>query len=256
MRIVFSKDRPAQLDLLLRSLQRYAPAETTHVIRAWTWDYKSGYDLIAAERPDVTIWVETADWPFHTILDNALRFAEAYGETVTFFCDDDVLYRAIDEKPTTTLAHYLQVLTFSLRLAANPRASWSFWDWTKLPPHDHGYPGSIDGHTFRTEDLRVMLAGQTIENPLMLETILAKRVHALAAQRPLMACYPEQKLVGLDVNTVAPDKRRPSGKTHPQSPEELNRRFLAGERISLDALDLDDVDGCLVEREFVWEPAC
>lgn len=247
MRIIFSKDRPAQLDLLLRSLDKQlAPVEKTTVLyHASDHDYAAGYGAIARERPDLSWWGDD----FQRDLEMELTRA---GKTVTFLCDDDVLYRPIDRMPQALLAAMPNLLTFSLRLAAvNP-----VWDWTLLDPVDHGYPGSIDGHVFRTEDVQRMIAGQTIGDPLALETVLAHRVSALAGERPLMACYREQALVGVDVNSVAASGGiRKSGRSFPQPAEELNRRFLAGERISLDALDFSRVDGCLVELPFEWEQA-
>jgi hypothetical protein len=252
VRLVFSKDRAAQLDLLLRSLERYAPKEHTRVIvAASTPDFASSYDILASAHPWVTLHPEYGDWDFDEECDFGARLTDILDyadDMVTFFCDDNVLYREIDRTARYWL-RFPEVLTHSLRLGSGVPT----WDWTKLESHDHGYPGSIDGHTFRTDDLRRMLDGQEIPDPLILETILAKRAGELG--RPLMASYREQKLVGVDVNTVAEQVGRPSGKRHPQSAEELNARYLAGERISLDALDFSGVDGCLAEVPFVWERA-
>jgi hypothetical protein len=245
VRIVFSKDRAAQLDLLLRSLKRNAPEEQTRVITSVsTYDLWRGYRILAGEHPEVGLRLQRASTPFGWYLDEALDHSD---ETVTFFCDDDVLYKPIDGAPSPLLQMIPNVLVFSLRLG-HPDG---MWDWTVLEPHDHGYPGSIDGHTFRTADVRRMLDGQEIPNPLILETVLAKRAGELG--RPLMASYREQKLVGVDVNTVAGDQARPSGREHPQSAEELNARYLAGERISLDAFEIPPTGGCLVEVPFEWE---
>jgi hypothetical protein len=245
VRLVFSKDRAAQLDLLLRSLERYAPKERTRVILTGsTTDFQIAYGALIEAHPWVGWYIQDGA-NFGWSLDEALDHPD---ETVTFFCDDDVLYREIDRTPAYWL-RFPEVLTHSLRLGSGVPT----WDWTVLDAQDHGYPGSIDGHAFRTADLRRMLEGQEIPNPLILETILAKRAGEL--ERPLMACYLEQKLVGVDVNTVAEDQLRPSGREHPQSAEELNARYLAGERISLDALDFSGVDGCLAEVPFVWERA-
>lgn len=260
MRLIFSKDRPAQLDLLMRSLERYAPEEETTVIyRATTTDYLAGYTAAVGGHRSVTFLDESSlDAGFQRVLELALG-----GETVTFFCDDDVLYRPIDEQPILALQDD-NFLAFSLRLGTSTRTpgahfsrdseGYVWWHWSRLPAHDHGYPGSIDGHTFRTTDVLTMIEGQAIPNPLILETVLARRVSALAAERPLMACYREQALVGVNVNSVA-DASRTAGQVHPQPADELNRRFLDGERISLDALDFSRVDGCLVELPFEWERA-
>jgi hypothetical protein len=244
VRVVFSKDRAAQLDLLLRSLDRYAPEEETTVISTTsTHGFWSGYDILQDEHPAVVWYEHFGEVDFGDHLAYALDAAD---ETVTFFCDDDVLYRKIDQAPALILDADRDVLTFSLRLVGA-----LVWDWTVLEPHDHGYPGSIDGHTFRTDDVRRMLDGQEIPNPLILETVLAARVGELG--RPLMASYREQKLVGVNVNAVAEQGGRRAGGIYPQSAEELNARYLAGQRISLDRLAIPPAGGCLVEVPFEWE---
>lgn len=259
MRIIFSRNRAAQLDLLLRSLERYAPPEPTTVIfDASTVNYLAGYAGVDNGGVD---W-RREDGPGRSF-EFLLRDALGLDDVVTFFCDDDILYRPITDAPNTIIRDLSSVLTFSLRLGVNGLVyggslaesdGGPTWDWTKLDPHDHGYPGSIDGHTFRTTDVLRMIEGQRLDDPVQLESILARRVKALAAERPLMACYREQALVGVDVNSVAGSGGvRKSGRSYPQPADELNRRFLAGERIALDHLDFSRVDGCLVELPFVWE---
>lgn len=248
MRLIFSRDRAAQLDLLLQSLQkntRMGTAATTHVLwRATNDEYLRGYRQVQETWPLVMFHYER---DFDSDLRAALVFT-AGDRYVTFLCDDDVLYRKVPGMGAEALQADL-VLTFSLRLADR----WGQpWHWADLPRHDHGYPGAIDGHTFRVSDVLRMIDGQTIENPLMLETILAHRCEGWAQSRPLMAAYPEQALVGVPVNTVADDRLRPHGEFHPQTADELNYRFLSGERIDLDALDFSGVSGCLHEMPFVW----
>lgn len=248
MRIIFSRDRAAQLDLLLQSLEKNTmsgnTASTAVLWKASDDDYVRGYDRVQELWPLVRFHYEQ---DFDTDFRAPLVFADS--GYVTFLCDDDVLYRKVPAVYPADVMANEDVLTFSLRL----KDPWEQpWTWHDLPRHDWGYPGSIDGHTFRVSDVLRMVEGQTIENPLMLETILAHRCDAFRWWRPYMAAYAEQALVGVPVNTVADDQRRPHGEFHSQPAYALNQRFLNGERIDLDALDFTGVDGCLHEIPFHW----
>lgn len=247
-RIVFSRDRPAQLELCLRSLRFKARPEQTVVL--WTsteHEFARGYEKFVQ-------WDETPVSDFNLRL-RTLIDGLPDGEKVTFFCDDDVMYRT-DPGHDQILDWHPGVLCFSLRLGMENRRrrpqAFPLWDWTKLARTDFGFPGSIDGHTFRKEDLVAMLGGDYIENPTQLETILARRVEMLRGSRPLMASYPLQSIVGVPVNRVSPDSGVPHGLVHPQTTEEMNGRFLAGERIDLEALDFSGVRGCHHEIPYVW----
>lgn len=254
MRVIFSKDRAAQLDLLLRSLDRYAPDDPPHVVlwyatsRQFTDGYLRIFNELTADDAESSMTTPDA-------FDRHLRRSLRDDDTVTFFCDDDVVFRVIPIPDDTR--EYLtdeRVLTFSWRLSAL-LADRPWWYWATQPRTDHGYPGSIDGHTFRTADVLEMIGNTVIANPTMLETALAAGCENFADRRPLMAAWPEQVLVGVPVNRVSDPSGCPFGEVYPQPVEELNERFLAGERIALDRLDFSGVHGCHHEFQYEWEPA-
>lgn len=256
VRIIFSKDRAAQLDLLLQSLEKNAEPEETRVF--WLasslrfWDgYRALYLLEQQLHPG----------DFNAELRETLD--DTQDETVTFFCDDDVLFRSALGARSLLLSSP-GMLSFSLRLGrGNVHQDWPFqphetrlppmWYWELLPRHDFGFPGSIDGHVFRTADVVRMIGGDVIETPTALEAILAHRCDMLKDERPLMGCFPDQRLVGVPVNRVSEQSGCGFGERFPQSAEEMNERWLAGERIDLEALDFSGVDGCHVEVPFVWK---
>jgi hypothetical protein len=172
---------------------------------------------------------------------------------VTFFCDDDVMF---NHAPRYDLTEHDNVLTYSLRLGRqNKSRPWpgEVWDWTDFPRSDFGFPGSIDGHTFRTQDVWWMIGDTVIADPTALETVLAQRCELYRDVRPWMACPHDQAVVGVPVNRVSECSRVPFGLKHPQTPERLNKRFLGGSRICMDALDFSGVEGCHHELQFEWE---
>lgn len=247
MRVVFSRDRAAQLDLLIRSLDTFLVPEPTRVI--WV----ASNDFYRAAYAEVTIDPEQEPDGFN----QALHAALSASETVTFLCDDDVVYRPCTIDPAVRLADP-KVLTFSLRLGRGNKqqplpAGFPRWQWWPLPRHDFGYPASVDGHTFRTDDVLAVLGNTAVSDPTWLETVLARRIANIAGDRPLMESPTEQVLVGVPVNRTSPSSGVAHGEHHPQPLADLNERFLAGERISLDALDLSGVDACHHEVAYTWE---
>jgi hypothetical protein len=249
MRLIFSKDRPAQLDLLLRSLRTNTAHEATKVIwSATTRESGAGYSLLPLDRSMTNLF----DLELRRVL------MECPDPTVTFFCDDDIVFQRVAPPNLLecrgTFSH--EVLCFSLRLGyENKQMPWpgKIWDWTEMPRTDFGYPGSIDGHTFRVDDVLWMIEDRRIPNPTYLEAVMAERCDLLAQQRPLMACHEQQSVVGVPVNRVSESSGCPFGETHPQSAEAINKRWLNGERICLDVLDFSGVVGCHHEIKFEWE---
>lgn len=246
MRLVFSRDRAAQLDLLLRSLDRHAePERTVTIWYASTPAFRDGYKALAV----APFTEEKGDFDHH--LRSALT--NCHDDTVTFFCDDDIMFGSSRYPPSWLLEE--DVLTVSLRLGKQNAQmplpeGFPIWEWQGLPRHDFGFPASVDGHTFRVSDVLKMIGEEEIPNPTMLETVMALRVESLG--RPLMACYENQCLVGVPVNRVSPSSGVEHGRIWPQTTAGMNERFLAGQRIDLDAIDFSQVNSCHHEFLFHW----
>lgn len=249
MRIIFSKNRPAQLDLLFQSLELNTNPETTHIIwYAENSDFKHGYEQIVSDP------MTPAD-EFNNVLRRAL--VSCTDETVSFFCDDDIVYRKLSNDPATVLLSNDSILTVCLYLGqGNVKQplpdGFPLWEWGPLPRHDFGYPCGIDGNTYRVADFLRLIGSDGINNPTFLESVLSMRIRIFAEQRPLMTCFIDQCLVGVPVNRVSESSGVPYGRTFPYTTEELNIRFLAGDRINLTELDFSSVNSCHHELQFVW----
>jgi hypothetical protein len=260
--IILSKDRPAQLDLLLRSIERCGGGQF-EAQSIQPCGYMEGWE----QRIDHTgRWFSLPD-----LFENAVRMAltEA-GECVCFMCDDGILYRHVPPLELDSLPD--EVLCVSLRYGENTTEQYPTgflnafgsddepretpeglltWEW-KRAHGDYGYPGSVDAHVFRTEDVRRMLEPHTFPNPTALECALVEGCFALAAERPLMACYPNSLYVGNPINRVSLQSGVRFGTTFPVTAAECNERFQGGERIDLDALDFSGVNGAHTEIELQW----
>lgn len=258
--VVFSRDRPIQLDLLLTSLERNAPGvfDPIHVLwRATGPEYHEGYELCLRHHPEAWFMPEDA-------FASQVRYLLHSPAYATFLTDDDVLYRPwAGRLPARALG--FDVACVSLRLGRN--TDWCYphgrrqelprliaddshvlgWDWATADG-DFGYPGSLDGHIFRGGDLYALLGDASFSNPNTLEDVLVARVSRLG--KPRMAAYAESCLLGIPANRVNETSPNRNGETHPYDVAELNRRYLAGERIDLAAMDFSAVRGAHQELEF------
>lgn len=239
-----------QLDLLLTSLKRNAPDvfQPTVIVNAKKDEFQDGYGICAEEHPDVGFMLEDGlTYQVRSLLRDAGQIA--------FFTDDDVLYRT---PWIPSLAEDGQLICFSLRLGRNTNYCYpyarsqqvpvgSIWNWAGADG-DFGYPMSLDGHIFRADDLLPLI--RNFSTPNWLEKMLMEGASKIA--RPWMQCDVESSLVGIPINRVQDEMPNRNGETHPYSIQELNHRYLRGERINLNALDFSDIRGAHQELELVF----
>lgn len=270
--LVFSRNRPMQLDACLRSLAANAPQldQTFVVYKATTDFYENGYRVLDDEHPDVHLIREEG---FHGTVRETLA---GCGPHVLTLCDDAITYRPLPADPADGLDD--DVLCVSLRLGRNtvycyprdlehglprfsPRGPFLVWGWHESPEGDlfdwqgkegdFGYPYSIDGTVHRRDSLLAWTEGDA-GNPNQME---GRVVHAIGQRTdlpPRMACFPLSVQVGLPLNVVNTTHNNRVGMTHPQDPELLNRRYLRGERINWAAIDFGGVRGAHQELELVF----
>jgi hypothetical protein len=272
VRIVLSKDRPAQLDLLLTSLERLTPTEQTWVIHTWSDDdFEHGYRLCELAHPHARFLAEgvrPGRWSFEQAVRGRLGVPSSASpppDTVTFLCDDDVWYRTPPEYPPQ-LGEREEVLCFAWRLGQNCTVQYP----TNLPqtpplelayswldaPGDFGYPGSLDGHVFRGADLYELLADSEFPNPTALECALNEAcLVTMRERRPLMLRPQWSCIVGVPVNRTSAQSGVRFGTLYPQPAAELNANYLRGYRIAFDRLDFHRVSGAHWELPYVWKLA-
>lgn len=218
--LIFSKDRPAQLELLLRSIDTFAAGIYSSVCVLWTCSsrvFEPGYRLLAEEHPAVRFGAER---DFHI---DTREWLHQAGEIVSFLVDDDVFYR--DATPP-------QVLPWSFRGG------------------DYWYPFSVDGNVYDAEHITALLYRIPFREPTGLEA----HGHEMRRRLPFTSVHPCRPpcLVGIPANRVSTR----SGMPHMGvDPVELNRRFLAGERLEIPAVP-DGVDlAPHVNLELGWTAA-
>jgi hypothetical protein len=199
--LIFSKDRPAQLDLLLRSIDRHAPNLYRSLTVLWTIssnEYLPGYETCANDHLKAWFVCElefegsVRDW-----LDSA-------SEIVSFLVDDDVFYRDATEP---------------LELP------WSFRGG------DYDYPFSLDGNVYAKADVLTLLNGLRFTDPTQLEAL----AHEKRGRLPFtMVAHGQPCLVGLPLNRVSVSSGMMYMGVHEY---DLNERYLCGGRLSLDDIE-------------------
>jgi hypothetical protein len=243
--VVFSRDRALQLDACIRSMVRFAPYKGPVVVlyTTSTDEFERGYRELALPERVTLVRETTFEVDVHRTIGDA-------GDFLVFHTDDDVFFRSASVAPVLPQ----DAAAFSLRLGLNTTYCYPFaraqevpetaasdayiaWDWTR-GTGDFSYPLSLDGHIFRTSMLTKLLSRARFMNPNTLEAALMRRRHLAPS---LMVAYRESVLVSLPLNIVSTTQRNRAAEDPSLSPEALNERFLAGERLDLDAMDFSTI---------------
>lgn len=288
--IIFSKNRPAQLDLLLRSMKVNAPAFLAQrlvvIVKATNEDYEKGYRLCWAEnlKPlrganntlyflwegqsrEIFDGVDSGPVNFHDAAASVIENAPT--DKIAFFVDDDVIYRPLPvPNPAAWLDLFPETLAFSLRLGLQTEYCYPLrspqelseyqrvgefihWNWRDAEL-DFGYPGSLDGHIFRRDDLLTMLDGAQFSNPNQLEEALMRGCQARAGDQSHLAAFTESVLVGVPANIVNDTHPNRHAQNPTEEPSALNAMYLAGHRLALDTVVPSLVNAAHVEFPLHW----
>lgn len=254
--IIFSKDRAAQLDALLRSIRERVEGWEKRslwsvVFAASSPEFDEGYEIVRAEHRSGTLRFideRSQSGDFRSIVTETMqRQHQANGAPWCMFLVDDIIFKtqwALDGgKPMRRLKTDPRVLCLSLRMCPRYNVCYSEnrpvkrpfmalfgrWNWRKASG-DWGYPMSLDGHVFRYNDIFPLVQQIEFKNPNTFEFALSQNP---IIARPLMTCYAESVVVNLPVNRVQHVYNNRAGEEYGLSAEELNASFLAGRRVNL-----------------------
>lgn len=261
--VIFSKDRGCQLELLLRSAERYvAEWADVHVSVLYTYSdeaFGHGYRLARQLHPDVR-YVSELETGL-TFRENVLALVDPLFELTVFFVDDDVFRRSFSVACTEldVLRRDPEIACLSLRLCPRIIYTYTLDQVAPPPPIDGGvfswaegegawgYPMSLDGHVFRTAELRPLLERLPYVDPNSLESGLA--AYPLANSKGLALA--DAAIVNIPINRVQDTCLNRHGD---QPAALLNNRFLAQERIRLEPIAAVENTAVHQEMEFQWEP--
>lgn len=247
--VIFSKDRPLQLDAALRSLKANAPDIGTAEIRvlyaASRPAFSSLYRVLAGEHPDVRLWRESE---FRTDLIDLVRDTHH----VLFLVDDTLIVRPFSAmRAVQALEDDESTLGISLRLGCNTTYCYTLdkaqrlpdfeevgsdllrFDWTSAE-FDFGYPLELSSSIYRTCDVLPLLTSLEYWNPNTLESELAQRASTFSAERPRLGCFTQSVAFSVPANMVQTAWTNRIDGNPGLSADALAERYLRGERLDVD----------------------
>lgn len=272
--IILSKDRPAQVKLLIESICRNVKPQYLHnisvVYLATSVEATLAYSILEKRYTGIK-WINQAASSYREAVLSLLNLNSVGYDFSMFLTDDDIIYRPWPDNPMDTFNH-MECRCFSLRLGLNtiiqdpytgmqtvaPQSGFVgygehfiMWHWRNAPSYmNFGYPLSVDGHIFFTRQLHDILEDLQFNNPNQQEVIWQNKIDTLSSR---MAAFRHSVLVNTPLNRVQSTCMNRAGETFGQNPEEMTRRFLKGEKLDLDSIDFSNIVGCHQELEIKWK---
>jgi len=245
--IIFSKDRAMQLELLLRSMKLYFKEfnqYTINILYTFSDDkFKEGYEKLFTIHNDENIKYIKERQVFKN---HVLSLLNPKNEYTVFFVDDIVFKNSftLESKQFKLFTLKDEILTLSLRL--HPELTYCYPARIRMnQPHfdsnfsfkwlgsqgDYGYPMSLDGHFFRTNEISALTRMISFNNPNSYESVLS----GYPLNRLKMICFEESIIVNNPINKVQNFNNNIHGNI---TAHELNDKFLEDYII-----DLEDFKG-------------
>ncbi len=256
--IIFSKNRACQLHLLLESINKNSKGIFNNITVLYKADgkYIDGYNLLKERFGDYNIiFKEESNFRNDTIKLISDKFTYT-----TFLVDDTVFFDKclINFTEIDNFISKNNLICFSLRLGLNSvyshpanlhyeigeyKSTNNFisFDFTKQRG-DLAYPLSVDGHIFKTSEIKDMITRTIFKNPNTLEANLQQQIR-IGLPSNLFGSFKHSKLVGIPVNLVNDTFNNRHGLEFYISELELNNRYLDGEIIDLLAMDFTNING-------------
>ena len=215
--VIFSKNRAMQLDALLRSMRRYAPGFWPPTIFFMTTDSGADetYQHIMSEYPDCG-WFRQLRKP---ITDDLLTCMETTRQYGALFSDDDVFFRPVPRFEIgagESFSVRFGSATFVEQCGPQPCLGWSG-----------------DGNVHPINEMRAAIRTASPHDPNGFEPVMNHPTLAVKEKRAAL-----QSLVSIPHNLVQDVFPNPN---MGGSAAELTGRYLAGQRIDLDAMDFSEV---------------
>lgn len=264
--IIYSKNRAAQLDLLLQSIDQLANLITASIIYTATSDnFWSGYQHIFTKYQYGCVREIQKQKVFKQDAIDILH--ESDTPLIGFLTDDTVFYRYM---PFYTDFYYYQMKenecnTFSLRNGYNTQHQCHFErKWLELKPHweksdlimwdtsqydygtDFGRPISIDGNFFMRDVFMPMLIQEHWNDPRSLDGL-----NPAPLGKNMMA-FKESVVVNIPVNLACNGYANNWGRLRVYTLEDLNNALLEGKRLSLEKMDFSNVWSSHLELELFY----
>lgn len=263
--IVFSKDRPLQLDLCLKSLKKnFVDCERIVVLFKYSPEYEDSLWTLIKEHPNVS-FISQSESIYQDIIDISNMPDHKY---ICFFTDDNIFYNRFSTNMYDSIFGNPSVCCMSLRLGYNIDTRWhcgqsqydipykiqEIADWIFIPKTSYpygsywGYSHSVDGHIFRSKDVIEMFDQieylnkrfQFKQTPNEVETQM-QRFWAISSQ--YIVCPKHSCVVNSPNNRVSDTHTENfSGEHFKYDPDFLLAKYLNGKRVNMDLLDFSSIN--------------
>ena len=227
--IIFSKDRPLQLDGTLRSfLLHCKDPEFVRLKVLYTTSspvQETLYQRLIREHPAVKFVKE------QNFKRDLLTLLEG-PEMILFLVDDAIFIKDFSLMDVIdSLKRHSSALGFSLRLGRNTTYCYSLdkpqhlpafqhlsprilkYNWT-TEEYDFGYPLEVSSSVYRAKEMQPLLARLPFSNPNTLEDLMDKHKNAFRESNPFLLCYEQSVTFCAPMNKVqtVASANRASGK--------------------------------------------
>lgn len=205
--IVFSKDRPMQLDAYIESLIHFSGILPSKIIIIYKESKIIPYAKVQKKFSDC-IWIEESE--FDVNLREAINTCDDY---VMFGCDDVVFVGQLNlNECINYLEAHNEVFGVSLRLGSNitphPKfldksSGFYIWDWSKAKVVHYDYPWELDATLYRKFDIQEIIDKiPDIKSPNFLESLIAENSKALISKKLIAFQSGRSRAVVITVNRV------------------------------------------------------
>ena len=206
--ILFSKDRPLQLQAYLESLFYYSSIKEDAIYVLYQPTQSISYQELIRKNPNIH-WVEETNFTADliTIINEAKDFILWGCDDVFFksFFDLNICIKALTQDP--------KIFGFALRLGENiqpnvemiSRGDYLLCDWTKAPQGYWSYPWEVSASIYRKSDVMEFIKlSSNISNPNYLEGKLAGyfEQNKDSTNKKYLACFELSKAITLTINRV------------------------------------------------------
>ena len=262
--IVFSKDRPVQLEALLRSANKFFRGNCTWFIlwRASCKKYSEVYTTIASEnRAQNFHFVQECD--FKTDLLGILKTSQHLG--LIFLVDDLIFVNNFDASAFLGLDPLFEIASLrhwpglsycqpqSLRsppptLKLSRNIPWFLYSWGEALG-DWSMPVSMDGHLFLRSEILRLIHHLKFKAPNSLEKSLGDFRYLFKYRTGL--CMPKPIIRNFAFNRVQSENEDfPCGSW---SADQMLEKWLTGWQLDIDALAGLDAQSCHIDVEPIFE---
>lgn len=244
--IIFSKNRPLQLDLTLTSNEIFCKdrkiGNEVILYKATTERFEIAYRQVAKEHPN-TIFIKEEEFKRDLL---ALLDRRHY---VLFIVDDCVFTHPYSLDTICTFLDICEgVLGFSLRLGSNTKICYPIakensipymqamgnginaFSWKEAGEGDFSYPLEVSSSAYRYDDLKLLLESLPYTNPNTLEWMLSLSTQYFS-HKQFMLCFENSVAFCNPINRVEPGNTNRSGINPRYSTENLLNLYEAGYRI-------------------------